>query len=77
MTTIALENKKKIRGVVLSDDIIKELKDTGASHVMTFKDSKGLPGAPLPSLRRQGCRHTQGLLLRALLRQAGALHLPL
>ena len=41
MTTIALENKKKIRGVVLSDDIIKELKDTGASHVMTFKDSKG------------------------------------
>ena len=31
MTTIALENKKKIRGVVLSDDIIKELKDTGAS----------------------------------------------
>ena len=41
MTTIALENKKKIRGVVLSDDIIKELKDTGASHVMTFKDNKG------------------------------------
>ena len=30
MTTIALENKKKIRGVVLSDDIIKELKDTAA-----------------------------------------------
>lgn len=35
------EIKKKIRGVVITEQIIGELKETGRSHILKFKDGKG------------------------------------
>lgn len=35
------EIKRKIRGVILTDDIIRELKETGRSRTLKFKDGKG------------------------------------
>lgn len=36
-----MEIKKSIRGVQITDAVIKELEDTGRSRVLTFKDKKG------------------------------------
>ena len=36
-----MEIKKSIRGIQITDAVIKELEDTGRSRVLTFKDKKG------------------------------------
>lgn len=35
------EIKKKIRGVTITEEIVSELKETGHSHILKFKDGKG------------------------------------
>lgn len=41
MSTNTFEIKKKMRGVIITDEIIRELEDTGRSRILKFKDSKG------------------------------------
>lgn len=36
-----LRCKKKVRGVTITDEIIRELQDNGRSHILKFKDAKG------------------------------------
>lgn len=41
MSTNTFETKKIVRGVIITDEIIRELEDSGRSRILKFKDGKG------------------------------------